>query len=124
MIHHGQANPSRRTELMIELMDYLDERFSLDLILVGGGRYLEKLHRLALRKKNVKIIPPVPMKDIIPFINQYEVGLYLAQELNKLTPERIMDLKQKSHQAAMQLNAEVNGKRIHEIIKDLVGNNI
>ncbi|MDP1715415.1 MAG: glycosyltransferase [Anaerolineales bacterium] len=178
LIHHGQANSSRRLELMIEMMDFLDERFSLDLMLVGDGRYLEKLRRLTLRGKNVKIIPPVPMKDIVPFINQYDVGLYLvqpsnfnieymlpnklfefiqarlvvaigpsidmkkivekydcgivsqdfspqslAQELNKLTPERIMDLKRKSHQAAMQLNAEANGKRIHEIVEDLVGNN-
>jgi len=178
MIHHGNVTPSRKIERMVEMMDYLDERFSLDLMLVGDRIYLQKLRRIVMSRKNVKIIPPVPMKDIVSFINQYDIGLFLvppsnfnlmyalpnklfefiqarlavaigpsidmkkivekydcgivsqdfspqslAQELNKLTPEKIMDLKQKSHQAAMQLNAEMNGKRIHEIIKDLAGNN-
>ena len=34
LIHHGAANPSRQLELMIEMMDYLDDRFSLDLMLL------------------------------------------------------------------------------------------
>jgi hypothetical protein len=34
LIHHGAANPSRQLEIMIEMMNYLDERFTLDLMLL------------------------------------------------------------------------------------------
>ncbi|MBK7651387.1 MAG: glycosyltransferase [Flammeovirgaceae bacterium] len=34
LIHHGAANPSRQLEIMIEMMNHLDERFSLDLLLL------------------------------------------------------------------------------------------
>lgn len=177
MIHHGNANPSRKTELMLELMDHLDDRFKLDLMMmVTDTAYWNKIVDMAKKRPNVRIVPPVPMQEIIPTTNQYDIGLFLvppsnfnlmhtlpnklfefiqarlavaigpsidmkrivekydcgivaqdfspqslAQELNKLTPERIMDLKQKSHQAAMQLNAEANKKRIHEIVGKLIG---
>ena len=32
IIHHGAASPSRRIELMIDMMDHLDHRFHLDLM--------------------------------------------------------------------------------------------
>ncbi|MFM7488204.1 MAG: hypothetical protein ACKO13_14935, partial [Cytophagales bacterium] len=34
MIHHGGSTPSRKLELMIEMMKHLDERFTLDLMLI------------------------------------------------------------------------------------------
>ena len=36
VIHHGAAIASRRIDLMIDLTGYLDERFSLDFVLVPG----------------------------------------------------------------------------------------
>lgn len=176
MVHHGNANPSRKTELMLEMMDYVDDRFSLDLMLVVTSvSYWNKIVEMAESRKNVQVIPPVPMHDIVKTINQYDIGLYLASpgnfnvkymlpnklfefiqarlaiaigpsiemkkivekyecgivsqdfsplslahELNHLTAERLDTLKQHAHQAAQELNAEVNGKRIHEIVKDLL----
>lgn len=175
MIHHGNATTSRKTELMLEMMDYVDERFTLDLMMVVTDVfYWSKIVRMAEKRKNVRIVSPVPMREIVSTINQYDIGLFLvppsnfnltyalpnklfefiqarlavaigpsidmkkivekyncgivsqdfspqslAQELNKLTFERIMELKQKSHEAALELNAEVNGKRIQEIVSDL-----
>ncbi|MBI5952671.1 MAG: capsular biosynthesis protein [Chloroflexi bacterium] len=176
MIHHGYANPSRKTELMLELMDYLDDRFTLDLMMmVTDVVYWNKIVDMAKKRANVRIIPPVPMTDIVKTINQYDVGLYLAfptnfnvaymlpnklfefiqarlavaigpsvemktivekyecgivsqdfspqslaQELNKLDDGKITVLKQKSHQAALALNAEMNGIRIREIVAGLM----
>jgi len=176
IIHHGNVNISRRTELMIEMMDYVDERFSLDLmLLVGKGGYWNKIVSMVSRRKNVRIIPPVPMDQIVTFTNQYDIGLYLlqptnfnieyclpnkffefiqarlavaigpsvemkkivekygcgivskdfapqslAQELNSLTAERIMQLKEQSHRAALELNAEANGHRVKEIVRELL----
>ncbi|MBI5952689.1 MAG: glycosyltransferase [Chloroflexi bacterium] len=177
MIHHGNATSSRRIELMLELMDYLDDRFTLDLMMVATDAiYWNKITNMAKKRANVQIIPPVAMPNIVKTINRYDIGLYLAfpsnfnmtymlpnklfefiqarlavaispnmdmkkmveqyncgivsqdfspqslaLELNKLTPEQIVSLKQNSHQAALKLNADVNGKRILEIIENLIG---
>ena len=177
IIHHGNVSFSRRTELMIEMMDYVDERFSLDLmLLVGKGGYWNKIVSMVSRRKNVRIIPPVPMDQIVTFTIQYDIGLFLcpptnfnltytlpnkffefiqarlavaigpsvemkkivekygcgivskdfapqslAQELNSLTAERIMQLKEQSHRAALDLNAEANGRRVKEIVHELIG---
>ncbi len=158
-------------------MDYLDERFTLDLMMVvTDAAYWNKIVKMADTRKNVRIVPPVPMPKIVTTINQYDIGVFLvpptnfnlehtlpnklfefiqarlavaigpsvdmkpvvekyecgivsqdfspqalAQELNKLDNGKIMALKQKSHQAALELNAEANGIRIREIVAGLTG---
>jgi hypothetical protein len=177
MIHHGNANTSRRTELMLEMMDHVDERFTLDLMMVlTDAVYWNKIVGMAEHRRNVRIILPVPMQEIVSTINQYDIGLYLAfpsnfniermlpnklfefiqarlavaigpsiemkkivekyacgivsqdfspeslaHELNKLTDERIMHLKWNSHRAARELNAEVTGRRIREMVREAIG---
>lgn len=84
VIHHGRANPSRRIESMIETMDHVDERFTLDLMLVPAtpSSYLKKLHSLARERKNVKIVPPVAMKELVAATNEYDIGLFLCKPTN------------------------------------------
>ena len=77
MIHHGMANPSRKIELMIEMMDYLPENYSLDLMLVGTGEYYESLKLLAEKKHRVRFLLPIPTDEIANFINKYDIGLYI-----------------------------------------------
>jgi glycosyltransferase involved in cell wall biosynthesis len=78
MIHHGGATPSRNIELMIEVMDYLDERFHLDLMLVASDpRYCERLARLAQKRPHVSMVPTMPMRELPVQLNKYDVGLYL-----------------------------------------------
>ena len=63
---------------MIEMMDYIDKRFTLDLMLVPSQKEsFEKLKLMANKKDNVNIIEPVAFDDIVPFINQYDIGLYI-----------------------------------------------
>lgn len=177
MIYHGIANFTRKTEMMIELMDYVDERFTLDLMLVvRNDSYYHKIVSMAKQRKNVRVIPPVHMQDIIPFTNQYDVGVILyppanfnvihalpnklfeyiqarlalaigpgiemkkiveqydcgiissdflpftlAQELNKLTTEKIMEYKKKSDVAAHELSADANRIHVLNIIHELIG---
>ncbi len=176
IIHHGLAGRSRRTEVMIEMMDHVGERFVLDLMLVvRDKRYHDRIISLAEKRKNVRVIPPVPMQKIVSTINQYDIGLFLvpptnfnleftlpnklfefiqarlavaigpniemkkivgrydcgivsrdfdplslAHELNRLTPERIMELKANSHKAAQELNADKNAIRVRQIVQDLM----
>jgi glycosyltransferase involved in cell wall biosynthesis len=82
LIHHGSASQSRRIEDMVELMDYTDKRFSLDLMLVGDGPYMSRLRRMVERRRNVRILPPVAMQEIVPFIHQYDIGVFLCPPSN------------------------------------------
>jgi hypothetical protein len=77
LIHHGAAKPARRPELMLEVMDFVDKRFSLDLYLVGEKSYLRKLRNMAATRKNVFMRDPVPMRELPATCNQYDLGLYL-----------------------------------------------
>ena len=77
LIHHGGISPSRKIENMIYLMDQLEDRFTLDLMLIDKkGRYLQKLKSLAKHIPRIKFVNPVPMPDIASTINKYDIGLY------------------------------------------------
>jgi len=83
LIHHGAAIRSRRIELMIETMKLLDHRFSLDLMLVNSdSSYFTELQMLAEKTSGVRIIPPVPMREIPSRINAYDMGIYLLPPNN------------------------------------------
>lgn len=83
MIHHGGAISSRKIELMIQTMDYLDERFTLDLMLIPSEKkYFDKLRKMGNRKKNIRFLDPVPMQEIVRTINKYDLGLYLLPPNN------------------------------------------
>jgi len=75
MVYHGAANRNRRIENFIEIVSLLDERFSLDLILIGNPRYQDELRRKAASMSNVDFPKTVPFDQIIPTIGQYDIGL-------------------------------------------------
>ena len=174
IIHHGYANTSRKTELMIEMMDFVDKRFTLDLMLLETkDKYWVKINEMAKNRDNVRIIPPVNFYEIVPFTNSYDIGLFLvppsnfnlkytlpnkffefiqarlvvaigpsiemmklvkeydcgivskdfaprslAEELNKLTPERLAYYKEQSHKAAQELNTDTNKMLIDKMIEE------
>lgn len=77
IIHHGTSSKNRLLENMIYIMDNLDTRFELDLMLVNTDKkYFEFLHGLAAKRKNVRVIPPVPLNEIVSYINKYDIGLF------------------------------------------------
>lgn len=83
LIHHGAAIASRRIELMIELMEFLDERFSLDLILMPGKLdYIERMRRQARGKPKIRFLEPVPMDQLVTLSAQYDIGLFLLPPTN------------------------------------------
>lgn len=105
LIHHGIANASRRLELMIEMMQYLDERFTLDLMLMtsdyasGQTRaYIETLKANAAKDKRITILPSVPSKDVVSTINQYDMGVFLLPPINfnyaNTLPNKLFDFIQ------------------------------
>ncbi len=83
LLHHGVANRSRHLERTIELMKHLDDRFTLDLVLVEHEpRYLRRLRRLAAPDPRIRFLDPVPMRDIVRFANAYDVGVFLLPPSN------------------------------------------
>lgn len=79
IIHHGNATSTRKIEYMIHVMDHIDGRFHLDLMLVNtSGKYFKFLVKEAAERNNVSIISPVGYSDIVSFSNSYDVGLFLV----------------------------------------------
>jgi glycosyltransferase involved in cell wall biosynthesis len=80
IIHHGGANANRKIESMIDMMKYLDDRFSLTLMLMPSEpKYFEWLKRKAGNNRRIDFIAPVKMKEIPFAINRFDFGLYILE---------------------------------------------
>lgn len=77
MLHHGHTGKNRRIEDMIYLMDHLDKRFHLDLILMTDYQdsYGKFIKSLVDSRDNVTILPPISSKKLVEFGNDYDIGL-------------------------------------------------
>lgn len=89
LIHHGIANESRRLELMIEMMDHLDHRFTLDLILMTSDyasqrtkKYIQSLRDRIEKTPRVRWLPPVRSHQVVEAINSYDIGVFLIPPVN------------------------------------------
>lgn len=105
LIHHGAANPSRHLELMVDLMDHLDDRFTLDLMLLvptlankKTRAYLDTLKARVQGNKKIRIIPPVKSQAVVGFIHDYDMGIFLLPPINfnyaNTLPNKLFDFIQ------------------------------
>ncbi len=105
MIHHGGSTPSRKLELMIEMMKFLDERFTLDLMLIippssssKTRGYIDYLKSLAAGDQRIRFLPAIKSSEIVPFINQYDIGVFLLPPVNfnyaNTLPNKLFDFIQ------------------------------
>jgi len=176
MIHHGAAISSRKIEIMIEAAKLLDERFTLDLMLIPNEReYFNKLKSMAAGSENIRFIEPVSFEEIVKFCNSYDIGIFIlppvnlnykyalpnkffefiqsrlaivtgpskemsgyidryelglhtktfepseiAEEINKLSNEKIMHYKTNSDKYAKELSAEENKKILNNLVKEIL----
>jgi glycosyltransferase involved in cell wall biosynthesis len=89
LIHHGIANPSRGLELMVQMMASLDERFTLDMILMTSDyastktqAYITSFIRKAEENPRIKVLPAVPNAQVVQTINLYDIGVFLIPPIN------------------------------------------
>ncbi len=85
LIHHGSAMKERRLERMIQTIALVDDRFTLDFMLLPGTPgYLPQLERLAaaIAPERVQFRPPAPPDAISAIINDYDMGIYLLNPVN------------------------------------------
>jgi hypothetical protein len=82
LVHHGGAIRSRHLEIMIEMMDYLDPKFELNLILIETDPgYIQELKQLC-KNKRVNFLPSVPTDEISMAINKFDIGLFILPPVN------------------------------------------
>jgi hypothetical protein len=105
LIHHGAANPSRQLEIMIDMMNYLDERFTLELMLLTPTiankktrSYLDSLKQMIKDNPRIKILPPVKSAEVVNFIHRYDIGIFLLPPINfnyaNTLPNKLFDYVQ------------------------------
>ncbi len=78
LVHSGTADAERNIMELIEAVDRLGERFSLDLYLleVPGG-HLDVIRKKAAVTPRVTVHPPVPPETLPRVLNQYDLGVFL-----------------------------------------------
>ena len=105
LIHHGIVNESRKLELMIELMKYLDERFELDLILMTSNyasqktrSYIQFLKDQIEKTPRMRVLPAVKSHEVVGTINSYDMGVFLIPPINfnyaNTLPNKLFDFVQ------------------------------
>lgn len=83
IVHHGLASPSRKIEVMIDLMRHLDARFTLDLMMLEpDAAYARALRARAAGEPRIQFRPPVSRAEIIPATRDYDIGLFLLPPTN------------------------------------------
>lgn len=85
ILHHGAALPGRGLEEMLLLADLLDERFTLDFVLVegpGAAGFRQRLIAQARHNPRVRFPRAVPMRELVSLANEYDFGLFLLPPNN------------------------------------------
>lgn len=95
LVHVGLADERRRLEDTIEAVAMLDERFSMDLILGRDNAYRRRLEQLASRHPRIRVLPPVPSRELLSVANRYDVGVFLLPGQNPnqvhVLPNKLFD---------------------------------
>ena len=123
LIHHGNANPSRKLENMVKMMRYVDERFTLDLMLRVNSTssrkfraYFQRLQSLVEATPNVRILPPIPSQQVVSFIHQYDMGVFILEPVNfnyaHALPNKLFDFVQA--RLAVGISPSVEMKKVVE----------
>lgn len=105
LVHHGIATPSRRLELMMDVMTHLDQRFTLDMMLLTPGfaskktrQYLDELRIRAESDSRIRIIPPVKSSEVVESIRNCDIGIFLLPPVNfnyqNTLPNKLFDFVQ------------------------------
>lgn len=79
LVYHGSAAKNRNISNLIDIVKLLDDRFCLDLYLVGNSTNVLKLKNLAENTKNVCVCDPVPYDEIHSTLCNYDVGFFYVE---------------------------------------------
>ncbi len=105
LVHHGIVNKSRQLELMIDMIELLDERFTLDMYLLtsdyASGQtksYLDALKARVANNPRVRILPAIKSSEVVMTLNGYDLGVFLIPPINfnyaNTLPNKLFDFIQ------------------------------
>lgn len=101
LVHSGAAVHGRNIEGMIDVVRQLDDRFSLDLYLVGSAAnrsYLDSLRARAAGESRIAFRDPVAPSELPAALNAYDVGVFWIPPVHtnaRLTlPNKLFDFVQ------------------------------
>lgn len=80
IIYHGAILESRKIEEMIKVAELLGDDYVFDIMGTSteyNKEYFQKLLDISSNVSNVSFIKPVSFNEIIPVINQYDIGIYI-----------------------------------------------
>ncbi len=87
LVYHGAVDLNRGLNELVDAVQNLDNRFHLNLVLVGSARKIMKLRKRAkINSERIHFWDPVPTEDIAKLINRFdiEVIFYIPTSLNLL----------------------------------------
>ena len=83
LVHHGAAIPERRLELMVQMLNFLDPRFTLDFFLVGAdSAYARALPQHCSNPARLRLNHPVPMAQLPQTLSRFDIGIFLLPPVN------------------------------------------
>jgi glycosyltransferase involved in cell wall biosynthesis len=78
LVHSGTADAERNIVELIDAVDRLGDRFTLDLYLIEvPGGHLNVIRKKAAATPRVTVHPPVPPDTLPRVLNQYDLGVFL-----------------------------------------------
>lgn len=85
MVYHGCVNKSRNIYSLIEMMNELDDRYSLDLYIIPDNsdkEYFNKFCEVVKKNPRCTIKKPIQPDEIVICLHQYDIGVYLLEPRN------------------------------------------
>jgi len=76
LVHSGASMPNRRLEVLVDSAIATKTEVVLDLYLMGNNpEYIDRLRRRAAGSPRVRFPAPLPYRDLVNRLNEYDVGL-------------------------------------------------
>lgn len=99
LVHSGACLRSRNIHLMVEAMASLAGRYTLDLYLTPNHPdYLAELRSRAAELPNVVVHDPVPYRELIGTLNDYDLGVFVLPPVSfsyaHALPNKVYDFAQ------------------------------
>ena len=74
IVYHGFLSPDRNSHTLLEIAHHLKPHFRINILGLSNQKgFLESLQSNA--PKNMRFLPPVEMREIIPFTQRFDLGI-------------------------------------------------
>ncbi|MEB4615422.1 glycosyltransferase family 1 protein [Leucobacter sp. M11] len=83
LVHSGAALRDRKLEIMLDALELSSAEVTLDLFLTPNDpEYVAELRARATESTNLTVHDPVAYEELIPRLNEYDVGVFVLEPVN------------------------------------------